>query len=130
MTKAAKIKKFKSLKPWIGVTFIDINVHQSCKIAYIIIYIYIYIYIGFTVLGSNTVHFISLFLQSIVNHIYWVANTSTSADEKEEKWRSILNHIANIHIHEDNKIYTKCTHGTIERDWLKQGWQNIEITCN
>jgi hypothetical protein len=50
-----------------------------------------------------------------------VAISSTSPNEREEKWRSILNHIVDIHVHEGNKIFKKCTHETVERDWLKLG---------
>ena len=57
----------------------------------------------------------------IINHIYWVGSTSTREDEREEKWRSILNHIVNIHVHSDHKIFTKCIHGTIDRAWLTPG---------
>ena len=46
--------------------------------------------------------------QSINNHVYWVGDSSESEDEREEKWRSILNHIVNIHKHDDNKIFTEC----------------------
>ena len=60
-------------------------------------------------------------MQSICNHIYWVGDSSTTADEREEKWRSILNHIVNVHTHANHKIFAKCLHGTIEREWLKQG---------
>lgn len=57
--------------------------------------------------------------QSLI--IYWVGDSSESEDEREEKWRSILNHIVNIHKHADHKIFKECLHGTLEREWLKQG---------
>ena len=60
-------------------------------------------------------------IQSIVNHMYWVASSSSSADEKQEKWESIINHIVDIHVHKEKKIFTKCTHIAVEREWLKQG---------
>lgn len=44
-----------------------------------------------------------------------------TGDEKEEKGLSIANHIANIHVHRENKIFTNCTHGVLERAWLKEG---------
>ena len=37
---------------------------------------------------------------------------------------SLLNHIVNAHVHEKNKIFLKCTHDTVEREWLKQGKTN------
>jgi hypothetical protein len=42
-------------------------------------------------------------------------------DEREEKWLSNANHIANIHVHPENKIFTKCTHDVLEQAWLKEG---------
>ncbi|XP_028410291.1 uncharacterized protein LOC114532904 [Dendronephthya gigantea] len=58
---------------------------------------------------------------SIINHIYWVGDSSETEDEREEKWRSILNHIINVHEHAGHKVFVKCLHGTIERDWIKKG---------
>ncbi|CAB4021741.1 Hypothetical predicted protein [Paramuricea clavata] len=58
---------------------------------------------------------------SIVNHIYWVGDLSSTEDERKEKWHSILNHIVNIHKHDGHKIFVECLHGTLEREWLKQG---------
>lgn len=54
--------------------------------------------------------------------MYWVAISSQSPTEKEEKWLSLLNHIVNVHvIHEENELFKKCTHETIERRWLETG---------
>ena len=60
--------------------------------------------------------------QSIVNHIYWVGDSSKAADEREEKWCSILNHIVNVHKHDGHKTFVECLHGPLEREWLKPGW--------
>jgi hypothetical protein len=56
-----------------------------------------------------------------VNHIYWIADSRETEDEREEKWRSILNHIVNIHEHADHSIFVECLHGTLEREWLRKG---------
>ncbi|XP_058606125.1 uncharacterized protein LOC131523619 isoform X2 [Onychostoma macrolepis] len=48
-------------------------------------------------------------LRSIKNHVYWSATSSTSGPEKVAKWTSLLNHIQNIHIHE-NPEFPKCAH--------------------
>ncbi|CAB3997272.1 Hypothetical predicted protein [Paramuricea clavata] len=58
---------------------------------------------------------------SIINHIYWIGDSSTTDDEREEKWRSLLNHIVDIHKHDGNTLFVECLHGTLEREWLKQG---------
>ncbi|XP_035530157.1 uncharacterized protein LOC118337309 [Morone saxatilis] len=45
-------------------------------------------------------------LLSIKNHIYWTAASSTSVPERAAKWTSILNHVRDIHTHED----PQCSH--------------------
>ena len=50
-----------------------------------------------------------------------MAISSTTAIEREEKWKSLVNHIANVHVHKENKFFTKCAHAEVERDWIKQG---------
>lgn len=67
--------------------------------------------------------------QSIINHIYWVAISSTTPKEREEKWLSLLNHIVNIHSHKENQIFRRCTHEVIEREWMVAG-KNIFHTVN
>ena len=53
--------------------------------------------------------------------MYWVANSSETVDEREEKWLSIVNHIVGIHQHDGHKIFVECLHGPLERAWLKSG---------
>ena len=62
--------------------------------------------------------------------MYWVAISSKTELEKEEKWTSLKNHIANIHDHSENKVFKKCTHQLIERQWLKLGKSNITVSDN
>ncbi|XP_052458985.1 uncharacterized protein LOC128017581 isoform X2 [Carassius gibelio] len=63
-------------------------------------------------------------LVAIKNHIYWSAMSSTEGPEKVAKWKSLLNHIQNVHIHED-PVFPKCAHADrVTRDpskWLKPG---------
>ena len=60
-------------------------------------------------------------IKSIINHMYWVAGSSSSdADLKEQKWLSILNHVADIHDGHGDK-FEKCIHEELDRDWLVQG---------
>ncbi|XP_051255127.1 uncharacterized protein LOC127362901 [Dicentrarchus labrax] len=63
-------------------------------------------------------------LLSIKNHIYWTAASSTSGPERAAKWMSILNHVQDIHTHED-PVFPQCLHPTrTSRDkskWLTAG---------
>ncbi|XP_031429046.1 uncharacterized protein LOC105898184 isoform X2 [Clupea harengus] len=63
-------------------------------------------------------------LCSIKNHIYWTAATSTSGPERVAKWTSILNHVQDIHSHED-PVFPQCLHPRrTSRDkskWLTAG---------
>lgn len=60
-------------------------------------------------------------LPIIRNHICWIAASSTSGPEKIAKWNSVLNHLQDIHTHDD----PKCQHEIrVPRDkdkWLKAG---------
>lgn len=38
--------------------------------------------------------------RSIKNHIYWTATSSTSGPEKVAKWKSLVNHLQDVHVHE------------------------------
>ncbi|XP_045201100.2 uncharacterized protein LOC123546133 isoform X3 [Mercenaria mercenaria] len=59
--------------------------------------------------------------QSISNHLYFCAATSEGdGDLVEQKWLSVLNHITNKHEGHGEK-FPSCTHGPIERDWIKEG---------
>ena len=63
-------------------------------------------------------------MKSINNHIYWTAAGSTSGPERIAKWTSILNHVRDVHVHED-PLYPKCEHAirqTSDRSkWLQDG---------
>ncbi|XP_026128189.1 uncharacterized protein LOC113108962 isoform X2 [Carassius auratus] len=61
-------------------------------------------------------------MKSINNHIYWTAASSTSERERIAKWNSILNHVRDVHTHED-PLYTMCEHAirktTDKSKWLQ-----------
>ncbi|KAL2087073.1 hypothetical protein ACEWY4_018132 [Coilia grayii] len=63
-------------------------------------------------------------LRSIKNHLYWTAVSSTSGPERVAKWKSILNHIQDIHVHDD-PLFPRCPHPhRTSRDtnkWLRAG---------
>ncbi|XP_051550518.1 uncharacterized protein LOC127438736 [Myxocyprinus asiaticus] len=47
--------------------------------------------------------------QSIKKQVYWTAASSKSGAEKVAKWKSLINHIQDIHAHDD-AAYPKCDH--------------------
>ncbi|XDV25473.1 hypothetical protein PO909_029389 [Leuciscus waleckii] len=65
---------------------------------------------------------LSKWLRSIKNHIYWTAASSTTPQERVAKWTSILNHVLDIHTHDD-PAFPQCLHPLqTTRDtkqWLK-----------
>ncbi|XP_070403500.1 2-iminobutanoate/2-iminopropanoate deaminase isoform X2 [Nothobranchius furzeri] len=48
-------------------------------------------------------------LPAIQNHMYWTASSSTSGPEKVAKWTSLINHIQDVHVHDD-PLFPKCVH--------------------
>ena len=67
-------------------------------------------------------HQVSLWIKSIVNHLWWCCASSIGNESLlKEKWQSILYHIRGIHSWEGNQIFHKCEHGELEqkRKWLK-----------
>ncbi|XDV42435.1 hypothetical protein PO909_011101 [Leuciscus waleckii] len=63
-------------------------------------------------------------IHSIKHHMYWTAASSASGPERVAKWTSILNHIRDVHVHED-PAFPRCLHAPrTSRDkskWLKAG---------
>ncbi|XP_072306189.1 uncharacterized protein [Eucyclogobius newberryi] len=52
---------------------------------------------------------IKKWLPTIINHIYWVATSSKSGPEKLAKWTSLINHIQDVHTHDDPE-FPQCAH--------------------
>ncbi|XP_067237056.1 uncharacterized protein [Chanodichthys erythropterus] len=59
-------------------------------------------------------------IKSINNHIYWTAAGSNSEPERIAKWTAILNHVRDVHTHED-PLYPKCEH-VIRKTTDKNKW--------
>uniref|UniRef100_A0A3B3CW11 Uncharacterized LOC112158213 n=1 Tax=Oryzias melastigma TaxID=30732 RepID=A0A3B3CW11_ORYME len=64
-------------------------------------------------------------IDSIINHLYWSVMSTDSAEPNlvEAKWTSVLNHIVNIHTH-NNELFPKCEHKRLRgraarKKWLK-----------
>nr|XP_037283407.1 uncharacterized protein LOC119176298 isoform X1 [Rhipicephalus microplus] len=62
---------------------------------------------------------ISPWIQSIINHLYWVAAMGQgNGDLLISMWRSLLNHVCDKHDGHDGS-YTKCLHDHLEdRQWM------------
>ncbi|KAF4115269.1 uncharacterized protein LOC131535869 isoform X2 [Onychostoma macrolepis] len=75
--------------------------------------------------------------RSIRNHVYWCATSSTKGPEKVAKWTSLVNHLQNVHTH-DNPIFPKCEHPLTEskdpNKWFQRGSLVIhkieKVLCN
>jgi len=61
--------------------------------------------------------------KSITNHMYWVAITSGgNGDLAEAKWKSLANHIQNIHNGHDDPLYPACQHPPIDQNLRRKCW--------
>ncbi|XP_043084069.1 uncharacterized protein LOC122330808 isoform X1 [Puntigrus tetrazona] len=67
---------------------------------------------------------LKMWLAGIKNHMHRSATSSVSGPEKAAKWTSLLNHIQNVHVHE-NPLFPKCEHpGRVSRNakkWFQPG---------
>ena len=88
---------------------------------------------------------ISDWITSISNHFYWCAASSKTSNKLLAKWKSVVNHIQNIHVHED-ALFPVCLHdASLRRKYLNPSmyheyiiveltsllvFQEIFSTCN
>ena len=66
---------------------------------------------------------IAPWIKSIANHLYWCAASSGGNGQLVvAKWKSLINHICNVHTHHD-PLFPKCLHGDLDdnRAWLEIG---------
>ncbi|KAJ8364849.1 hypothetical protein SKAU_G00136800 [Synaphobranchus kaupii] len=67
--------------------------------------------------------------KSIVNHLHWSCSTSKSGEETVAKWKSVANHVQDIHTHDDENFPT-CLHepliGEDARQWLKPNVEKLK----
>ena len=66
-------------------------------------------------------------IPSIINHLYWCAVSTPTGDAAlmRAKWMSLINHIHNVHIHNDPH-FPCCLHGPLvdgerEKVWIPHG---------
>ncbi|XP_077486470.1 uncharacterized protein LOC144097699 [Amblyomma americanum] len=74
---------------------------------------------------------LQLWAKSIQNHLYWSAASSHGhSDHIVPKWLSLLNHIRDVHVHND-ALFPACLHDKPEcRMWLKEESKAFEKLNN
>ena len=70
---------------------------------------------------------VKLWKPALSNHLYWTAASTPTgnADMMEAKWRSMVNHVQDIHDH-DTPAYPVCQHEPLEgedrdKEWFEPG---------
>lgn len=70
---------------------------------------------------------LKLWRPAVINHLYWTAASTPDGDPNvmEAKWRSMVNHVQDIHEHGD-AAFTHCAHPPLEgeareKEWLEPG---------
>ncbi|KAG0434625.1 hypothetical protein HPB47_018980 [Ixodes persulcatus] len=68
---------------------------------------------------------------TIIRHLYWCARTSDGdGDLVLAKWKSIMRHVIDVHIHQD-PLHPACAHGDIRnRKWLEEGKPSRGTCCS
>uniref|UniRef100_UPI00358F7204 uncharacterized protein n=1 Tax=Myxine glutinosa TaxID=7769 RepID=UPI00358F7204 len=68
-------------------------------------------------------HGIVQWMASIINHLYWCASSTPPGqpDTITAKWTSILNHLVNIHVH-DNPHFPSCAHAPLVGREARKQW--------
>lgn len=66
---------------------------------------------------------LQLWRPAIVNHLYWTAASTPDGNSAvmEAKWRSLVNHIQDIHDH-DTPAFSSCAHPPLEGDQRDKEW--------
>ena len=63
-------------------------------------------------------------MRAIRNHVHWTAASSKTGPERVAKWTSLLNHVQDIHTHDD-PLFPKCLHAirstSDKNKWLSAG---------
>ena len=61
--------------------------------------------------------------RSIVNHLHWVASSTTDGDGKMmlAKWESLVGHIQNKH-HGHSERFPACLHDQLQNDTRDKDW--------
>ncbi|XP_051988963.1 uncharacterized protein LOC127648343 [Xyrauchen texanus] len=68
--------------------------------------------------------------RSIINHLYWCASSSKTGEEAVEKWKSVTNHVQNVH-HHNSDLFPVCAHPPLEmRAWLTPSTKACERFCD
>ncbi|XP_067290036.1 uncharacterized protein [Pseudorasbora parva] len=81
---------------------------------------------------TRTCREVGAWKKSIVNHLYWCGASSSAGREIVAKWKSVANHVQNIHEHDGE--FPNCLHqplvGDQARQWLKPSTAACEKLCD
>uniref|UniRef100_A0A8C6UDD5 Uncharacterized protein n=1 Tax=Neogobius melanostomus TaxID=47308 RepID=A0A8C6UDD5_9GOBI len=76
---------------------------------------------------------LNLWKSAIINHLYWTAASTPDGnpDVMEAKWASLVNHVQDIHSHE-NLWFPVCAHPNLEgearnKQWLEPGEKSLAM---
>ena len=62
---------------------------------------------------------LSSWIRSITNHLYFVVRKSDANTQlREDMWKSVHNHLQNIHVHPKLKAYPRCSHEEMPARWV------------
>ena len=69
---------------------------------------------------------------SIRNHLYWCVTTTQEGFGELilAKWKSIMNHIEDVHDEHSDKLFNKCIHERLKkRHWIRNGEPYCKLLC-
>lgn len=66
---------------------------------------------------------LKLWRPAVINHLYWTAASTPNgdADVMEAKWKSMVNHVQDIHVH-DTPTFPCCAHLPLEGETRNKAW--------
>lgn len=54
---------------------------------------------------------LACWIKSISNHLYWTVDTTEANTElRRGKWLSLLDHISDVHVFDNNNVFPACQH--------------------
>ncbi|XP_069809382.1 ADP-ribosylation factor-like protein 16 isoform X2 [Dendropsophus ebraccatus] len=85
---------------------------------------------------SSTTEVLMTWVQPLKNHLWWCARTCGKDPEVLlDRWKSVLEHVTNVHAWESNSIYLECDHPPLTEEqlenikWLQKESPAHDILC-